>query len=85
MIVSEVKTFERLCKNHKIHVALFVRGNSPLKMRINLNIKMIYVLFEKLSQKDFVTRQLCITVSNFPNSPSCLDEAMDTRKTSSVA
>ena len=28
---------------------------------------------------------VCITVSNSPNSPSCLDEAMETRKTFSIA
>ena len=29
--------------------------------------------------------QVCITVSNSPNTPSCLDEAMETQKTPSIA
>ena len=30
-------------------------------------------------------RLVCITAENSPNSPECLDEAMETRKKSSIA
>ena len=34
--------------------------------------------------KSSTASRVCITVSNSPNSPSCLDEAMETWKTSSI-
>ena len=35
--------------------------------------------------KPSTASRFCITVQNSPNSPDCLDEAMETRKTSSIA